>query len=123
MGKVGRGCDRALNGVAMARFVGTGMFVRARLSTMMFLFFFPIGAWVITFSTYLMSAPIKGGLNFTTREVGLIYSSSAFGGMLAPLAIGLLTDRLFRAERVLGVASLLSAALLFAAGWWCDATF
>lgn len=98
-------------------------FVRTRLSAMMFLFFFPIGAWVITFSTYLMSAPIKGGLNFTTAEVGLIYSASAFGGMIAPLTIGLLTDRLFRAERVLGVASLVSAALLYAAGWWCDDTF
>jgi hypothetical protein len=70
-----------------------------------------------------MSAPIRGGLNFTTAEVGLIYSTSAFGGMLAPLSIGLLTDRLFRAERVFGVANLLSAIMLFAAGWWCDSVF
>jgi hypothetical protein len=97
--------------------------VRARLGTMMFAFYFPVGAWVITFSTYLMSAPIKGGLNFTTAQVGLIYSSYAFGGMLAPLAIGVLTDRLFRAERVLGVASLISAGILLAAAGWCDAAF
>ena len=97
--------------------------VRTRLSAMMFAFYFAVGAWVITFSTYLMSAPIKGGLNFTTTEVGLIYSTSAFGAMLAPLAIGILTDRLFRAERVLGVANLLSAVLLLAAGWCCDDAF
>ncbi|MDB5311694.1 MAG: putative nucleoside transporter YegT [Gemmataceae bacterium] len=90
---------------------------------MMFVFYFGVGSWVVTLSTYLMSAPVKGGLNFTTAEVGLIYSTFAFGGMLAPLAIGLLTDRLFRAERVLGVASLLSAGLIFSAGLWCDANF
>lgn len=97
--------------------------VRTRLSAMMFLFFFGLGAWVVTLSTYLMSAPIKGGLNFTTAQVGLIYSTFAFGGMLAPLSIGLLADRLFRAERVFGAASLVAAGTMFAAGWWCDDAF
>lgn len=97
--------------------------VRARLCVMMFVFYLGMGAWVVTLSTYLMSAPVKGGLNFTTREVGLVYSTFAFGGMLAPLVIGLLTDRLFRAEVVLGVACLISAGLLLAAGLWCDANF
>jgi len=97
--------------------------VRTRLSAMMFLFFFGLGAWVVTLSTYLMSAPIKGGLNFTTAQVGLIYSTFAFGGMAAPLSIGLLADRLFRAERVFGVASLIGAVTMAAAGWWCDVTF
>ena len=95
-------------------------FVRTRLSGMMFLFFFGIGAWVVTLSTYLMSAPINGGLYFTTVELGWIYSATALGGMIAPLTIGILTDRLFRAERVLGAASLLSAGLLLAAGLVCD---
>lgn len=95
-------------------------FVRTRLSVMMFGFYFGIGAWVVTLSTYLMSAPFKGGLYFTTTELGWIYSTSAAGGMLAPLSIGLLTDRLFRAERVLGVASLISAVLLAFAGWICQ---
>jgi len=96
--------------------------VRTRLSVMMFGFYFSIGAWVVTLSTYLMSAPFKGGLYFTTAELGWIYSASAVGGMLAPLSIGVLTDRLFRAERVLGVANLASAVLLwFAAGVCADA--
>ncbi|HEX4613369.1 MAG TPA: MFS transporter, partial [Urbifossiella sp.] len=97
-----------------------GRAVPARLSAMMFLFYFGLGAWVPTLSTYLMSAPTRGGLNFTTAEVGLLYSSFAFGGMLAPLVIGLLTDRLFRAEVVLGVTSLVAAGLMFSAGSWCD---
>ncbi len=100
-----------------------GRAVPARLSAMMLLFYFGLGAWVPTLSTYLMSAPTRGGLNFTTQEVGWLYSSFAFGGMLAPLVIGLLTDRLFRAEVVLGVTSLLSAGLLFAAATWCDENF
>jgi nucleoside transporter len=97
--------------------------VRTRLSVMMFLFFFAVGAWAVTLSTYLMSAPTKGGLNFTTTQVGWVYSTFAFGGMIAPLAIGLLADRLFAAQRVLGVSGLACAALLFAAGRWCDANF
>jgi nucleoside transporter len=97
--------------------------VRTRLSVMMFLFFFAIGAWAVTLSTYLMSAPVRGGLDFTTPQVGWVYSTFAFGGMLAPLVVGLLADRLFPAERVLGVSALVCAALLFAAGRWCDAHF
>jgi nucleoside transporter len=97
--------------------------VRARLSVMMFLFYFSVGAWAVTLSTYLMSAPTRGGLNFTTTQVGWVYSTFAFGGMLAPLAIGLLADRLFAAQRVLGVAGLVCALLLLAAGWWCDSNY
>ncbi len=98
-------------------------FLRTRLSAMMFLFYFALGSWAVTLSTYLMSAPSLGGLNFTTAEVGWIYSTFAFGGMAAPLVIGLLADRLFRAERVLGVSSLGCAVMLTVAGWWCDANF
>jgi nucleoside transporter len=97
--------------------------VRTRLAVVMFTFYFSLGAWVVTLSTFLMSAPIKGGLNFTTGEVGLIYSAFAFGGMLAPLVIGVLTDRLFRAERVMGSCCIVGGVLLFAAGGWCDENF
>jgi len=97
--------------------------LRTRLSAMMFVYYFSLGAWAVTLSTFLMSAPIKGGLNFSTVEVGWIYSTFALGGLLAPLFIGLLADRLFPAQRVLGVAGLVCAALLFAAGHWCDVNF
>lgn len=100
-----------------------GRAVRTRLAAMMFVFYFGVGAWVTTLSTYLMSSPLRGGLNFTTAEVGLIYSTFAFGGMIAPLIIGVLTDRLFRGERVLGVACVLGSGLLFWAGQTCDEHF
>lgn len=97
--------------------------VRTRLSAMMFLFYFALGSWAVTLSTYLMTAPIKGGLNFTTGEVGWVYSTFALGGVTAPLFVGLLADRLFAVERILGVSGLVCSALLFAAGWWCDHRF
>ncbi len=97
--------------------------LRTRLSAMMFVFYFGLGSWVVTLATYLMSAPIRGGLNFSTGEVALVYSAFAFGGMIAPLVIGILSDQLFRGEVVLGVTSLLCAGLLLAAGHWCDVNF
>jgi nucleoside transporter len=97
--------------------------VRPRLAAMMFLYFFSIGSWAVTLSTYLMSAPTRGGLAFSTTEVGWVYSTFAFGGMIAPVFVGLLADRLFRAERVLGVCGLLCAVCLFAAGRWCESRF
>ena len=100
-----------------------GRAVPARLAALMAVYFFGLGAWVPTFSTYLMSTPDRGGLGLPTAEVGLVYSCFAFGGMLAPLVIGLLTDRLFRGERVLGVACLGAAGLVFAAAAWCDAAY
>lgn len=98
-------------------------FVRTRLSVMMFLFYFSVGSWLVTLSTFLMSAPTKGGLNFTTTEVGWIYSCFAIAGMTAPLVIGLLADRLFRADRVFAVAALAMAGLLTTAAWWCESNF
>lgn len=101
---------------------GGGRAVSARLIGLMAVYFFGLGAWVVTLSTYLLSAPTAGGLGFGTAEVGLIYSTSAFGGMLVPVFIGLLTDRLFAADRVLAVACVLAAGLLFAAARGCEAT-
>ncbi|MCZ2340809.1 MAG: MFS transporter [Bacteroidales bacterium] len=98
-------------------------FVRTRLSVMMFLFYFSVGSWLVTLSTFLMSAPTKGGLNFSTGEVGWIYSSFAIAGMTAPLVIGLLADRLFRADRVFAFAALAMGLLLAFAGWWCESNW
>lgn len=96
---------------------------RTRLSAMMFLFYFGVGAWIVTLPTYLLSPPTRGGLYFTTAETGWVMSTTALSGMLAQVFVGLLADRLFRAERVFAVACLVSAALLAVAGWWCEVRF
>lgn len=91
----------------------------ARLAGMMFLHYFVMGAWIVTLTTFLL-APPGVGLNFTPGQVGWIYSTLAVGGFVGPLVVGLLADRWFAAERVMSGLSLISAALLFAAGWWCE---
>lgn len=95
-------------------------FARARLGGMMFLLFFGFGAWGVTFPTYQMTAP-PAGLGFLTPEVGWISSTFALGGLAAPLLVGLLADRLFRAERVLACCAFSAAVLLAAAAAWCEA--
>ena len=97
--------------------------VRTRLSAMMFLVYFALGSWGVTTGTFLMSAPTKGGLNFTTEQVGWIYSTFAIGGMLAAPLLGILVDRLFRADRVLAVASLACGCFLLMANLWCESHF
>jgi nucleoside transporter len=96
-----------------------GRSVAARLAVMMFLHYFVMGAWIVTLTTFLLE-PAGVGLNFTPGQVGWIYSTLAIGGLIAPLFVGILADRLFAGERVLGVLSIVSAGLLAAAARWCE---
>jgi nucleoside transporter len=105
--------------------------LRFRLSTLMFLHYFAMGAWIVPLATYLSESPVRGGLGFSPVRVGLIYSTTAVAGMVAPLFIGLLADRLFRSDRLLVVLNLAAGGFLLAAGVTCrdadpgdpDATF
>lgn len=87
---------------------------------MMFLFYASLGSWAVTAGTFLLKSPDAGGMGFTTQQVGWIYSTFALGGMLATPLVGLLVDRLFRADLVFAIASLACGGLLFAAGSWCE---
>jgi nucleoside transporter len=82
--------------------------VRARLSTMMFLQFFIWGAWWVTMGTYLLQ-----GLKFTGVQTAQAYSTMPWGAILAPFLVGMVADRFFAAEKVLGVLHLAGAALLY----------
>src|SRR3989337_465195 len=84
--------------------------VRASLSGMMFLQFFIWGAWFVTLGTYLGQ-----GLAFDGVQVAAAYSTMPWGAIVAPFFIGMIADRFFAAERVLGVMHLLGAGLLFLA--------
>jgi nucleoside transporter len=92
---------------------------RFRLSVMMFGQYVVMGTWAVTLSTYLMSSPTEGGLNFPPADVAWIYSTLALAAIIAPVFTGLLADRLFPADRLLAVVHMLGAVLLAAAGWWC----
>lgn len=93
--------------------------VGPRLSAMMLLHYFSMGAWIVTLTTYLL-APPGVGLHFTPGQVGWIYSTLAIGGLISPVLVGILADRLFAAERVMALLSLASALLLAAAAGWCQ---
>jgi nucleoside transporter len=86
---------------------GTGGVV-VRLAAMMFLQFFVWGAWYVTLGPYMVAAHMSAG-------IGDAYSVAPIGAILAPLFLGLIADRYFPTQRVLGVMHLLGGAALLAA--------
>jgi nucleoside transporter len=82
--------------------------VRTRLSAMMFLQFFVWGAWFVTMGTYLLQ-----GLRFTGTQTAQAYSTMPWGAIVAPFLVGMIADRFFAAEKVLGVLHLAGAVLLY----------
>lgn len=81
---------------------------RIQLSFMMFLEFFIWGGWFVTLGTFLGQ-----NLHATGAETGMAFSTQSWGAIIAPFIIGLIADRFFNAERILGVLHLLGAVLLF----------
>ncbi len=83
--------------------------IRIQLSFMMFLEFFIWGAWFVTLGTFLANKPLfANGL-----QTANIFSTQSFGAIIAPFIIGLIADRFFNAERILGVLHLVGAVLMY----------
>jgi nucleoside transporter len=83
-------------------------FIRLKLSTMMFLEFFIWGAWFVTMGTYLTKT-----LGATGTQNAGAYATQSLGALIAPFIIGLIADRYFSAQKILGVLHLLGAALMY----------
>lgn len=81
---------------------------RIKLSLMMFLEFFIWGSWFVTLGTYL-----EKNLHASGAETGAIFSTQCWGAIIAPFIIGLIADRFFNAEKILGVIHLIGAALMY----------
>ncbi|NII27942.1 nucleoside permease [Pseudoflavitalea sp. X16] len=80
------------------------------LGLMMFLEYFIWGSWYVTMGTYMGEHLQSSGL-----QVGAAYSALAIATMISPFFVGLVADRFFAAQRIMGVLHLLGAALLFLA--------
>lgn len=83
--------------------------ISIRLSVMMFLEFFIWGGWFVTLGTFLSSAYGASG-----AQTAAAFSSQSWGAIIAPFFVGLIADRFFNAERVLGLLHLLGAVLMYA---------
>lgn len=84
--------------------------IRLQLSAMMFLNFFVWGAWFVTLGTFLGKS-----LNASGTEISLAYLTQSIGAIVAPFIIGLIADRFFSAQKILGVLHIAGAVLLWTA--------
>lgn len=82
--------------------------IRFKLSFMMFLEFFIWGAWFVTLGTYLSK-----NLQAQPLEIANVFSTQSLGAIIAPFIIGMIADRYFNAERILGVLHIIGAVLMY----------
>ena len=82
--------------------------IHIRLSVMMFLQFFIWGGWFVTLGTFM-----DNNLNAAGGEIAMAFSTQSWGAIIAPFIIGLIADRYFNAERILGILHILGAVLMY----------
>lgn len=75
---------------------------------MMFLLYFIWGSWYGQMSKYMFNS-----LHATGVQVGGAYAAFSIAMIIAPFFVGMIADRYFAAQKVLGVLSLAGAALLY----------
>lgn len=76
-----------------------------RLSVMMFLQFFAWGAWFATLALAM-------GSNDLGASIGGAYESAPIAAILSPLFLGLIADRLFASEKVMGLLMLIGGGIM-----------
>ena len=75
---------------------------------MMFLQYLVWGAWFATGYAFLTKK-----MGFTDAQAASCYATTNLAAMIAPFFMGMIADRFFAAERVLGVLHLLGAAFIY----------
>jgi nucleoside transporter len=83
-------------------------FIRWRLMLMMFLQFFIWGSWYATGGNYMKAHGMSG-------VIYLVYLASPIGSIVSPFFLGMVADRFFAVEKLMGVMHLLSGLFLFCA--------
>jgi len=74
---------------------------------MNFLEFFVWGSWLISMGGYMINT-----LHFTGGQVASVYATMGIASMFMPGLLGIVADRWFNAERLLGICHITGACLL-----------
>src|SRR6201996_3637951 len=82
--------------------------IRVKLSVMMFLEFFIWGGLFLTLGPFLGNT-----LHASGAQTGAVFSTQSWGAIIAPFIIGLIADKYFNAERILGVLHIVGAVLMY----------
>jgi nucleoside transporter len=90
-------------------------FIKARLMAMMFLQFFIWGAWYATGGNYMKSLGVEW-----ESWIYWAYLASPIGSIVAPFFLGMIADRLFPVQKVLGVMHVLSAMFVCSAPMFAE---
>ncbi len=84
------------------------MYIRSRLSVMMFLQFFVWGAWYVTVGNYMKAHGMFD-------QVSWAYTVGPIAAIISPFFLGMIADRFFATERVLASMHLIGGIAMFAA--------
>lgn len=80
---------------------------KLQLSLLFFLEFFIWGGWFVTMGTFLSQS-----FNASGSQLAMAYETQSIGAIIAPFVIGLIADRYFAAQKILGILHLAGAWLL-----------
>ena len=76
------------------------------LSIMMFLQYYIWGSWYVTMGTFMTEF-----LKSTGIQIGAVYSALAIATMISPFFIGMVADRFFAAQRLMGILHILGGLI------------
>ncbi len=80
------------------------------LAIMMFLQYYIWGAWYVTMGPYMDIA--FAGQNVDVAK-GAVYGAGAIATIISPFFVGMIADRYFAAQKIMGILHLIGAGLLF----------
>jgi nucleoside transporter len=78
-----------------------------RLSIMMFLQFFVWGSWAVTLGTHL------NDIGFTGSDISNAYLMNNIAAIVSPFFIGMIADRFFASQKIMGILHLLGGVILY----------
>ena len=80
------------------------------LGLMMFLQYYVWGSWYVTMGTFMTNILCSTGI-----QIGAAYSALAIATMISPFFVGMIADRYFAAQRLMGILHVVGGVLLFMA--------